>query len=184
MGLPLDAPSIKLPWKPSSIGSMHLPDSVGEKATKATKKKPLEAVSIFGSAGTVLEEFGITESGNEIQCYVQVSPGDTITLGFELPWSDGQIVDIFVDGILRETNVTTSRPVNIHRGKIVNVCACEIRPSGAKGKLEYCDMVVEDRKTTNGNFSVPCILLLVVSIVWSRAKRLVFDRYKPIYSWL
>jgi hypothetical protein len=137
---------------------MRLPHSVDEKATKATKKKPLEAVNIFGDAGTVLEEFGITESSNEIQCYVQVAPGDAITLGYEIPCSEGQIVDIFIDGVLRETNVTTSRPVNIHRGKVAKVCACEIRPSGVKGKLEYCDMVVEDRKTTKGNFSFPYIL--------------------------
>lgn len=134
---------------------MRLPHSVGE---KATKKNPLEVVSIFGDGGTVLEEFGITESGNEIQCYVQVAPGDALTLGYDIPCTQGQIVDIFIDGVLREANVTTSRPLNIHRGKVAKVCACEIRPSGAKGKLEYCDMVVEDRKTTKGNFSIPHIL--------------------------
>ena len=130
---------------------MRLPQSVDEKATKATKNKTLEAVSILGDAGTVLEEFGITESGNEIQCYVQVSLGEVITLCYEIPCTARQIVDIFVDGILRESNITTSRPLHVHRGKVAKVCACEVRPSGAKGKLEYCDMVVEDRKITEGN---------------------------------
>jgi hypothetical protein len=131
---------------------MRLPHTVCEKVTKVIKKESLEAVSIFGSDGTALDEIGITESGNEIQCYVNVSPGDILTLGFEIPSAEGQIVDIFVDGILRESNITTtSRPLNLHRGKVAKVCACEVRPSGAKGKLEYCDMVVEDRKTTKGN---------------------------------
>jgi hypothetical protein len=140
---------------------MRLPHSVGEKATKTTKKKPLEAVRIFRSAGSVLEEIGITESGNQIQCYVPVSAGDNLTIGFEIPCTEGQIVDIFIDGVLRETNATTSRPVNIHRGKVAKVCVCEIRPSGVKGKLEYCDMVVEDRKTIKGNFSNLSILLSI-----------------------
>jgi hypothetical protein len=138
---------------------MRLPYSVVEKAKKAAKKKPLEAVSIFGSSGTVLEETGITESGNAIQCFVQVSPGDILTLGFEIPSTEGQIVDVFIDGILRESNITTSRPLATHRGKVAKVCACEIRPSGAKGRLEYCDMVVEDRITTNGKFSILSVLL-------------------------
>jgi hypothetical protein len=138
---------------------MRLPQSVSEKAMKATKK-PLEAVSIFGNAGAALEEFGITESGNEIQAYVKVSANDPITLGFEIPCTEPQIVDIFIDGILRESNVTTSRPANTHRGKVAEVCACEIRPSGAKGKLEYCHMVVEDRKTTKGNLLILSFLLM------------------------
>jgi len=138
---------------------MRLPHSVDEKVTKATKKKPLEAVSIFSDAGTILEEFGITESGNVIQCYVQVSPGDFITLGYEIPCTEGQIVDFFIDGVLRESNIATSRPLTIHRGKITKVCACEIRPSGAKGKLEYCDMMIEDRKTPEGKFSILSVFI-------------------------
>ena len=46
---------------------MRLPHSVCEKVTKATKEKPSEAVSIFGSDRTALEEIGIKESENEIQ---------------------------------------------------------------------------------------------------------------------
>jgi hypothetical protein len=146
---------------------MRLPNSVDEKTTKGSKKKPLEAVSIFGDAGTVLEEFGITESGNVIQCYVQVSPGDFITLGYEIPCTEGQIVDIFIDGVLRESNITTSRPLTVHRGKIAKVCACEIRPSGLKGKLEYCDMVVEDRETTKGKFSILSVFYQLIRRVIS-----------------
>jgi hypothetical protein len=139
--------------------NMRLPNSMGEKATKATKKKPLEAVNIFGGAGAVLEDLCITESGSEIQCYVQVSPGDIITLGYEIPCTEGRIVDIFIDGVLRETNITTNRPVSVHRGKISKVCTCDIRPSGPKGKLEYCDTVVEDREITRVTFSIHYTLL-------------------------
>ena len=121
--------------------------------TKATKKEPPEAVSIFSNAGTALKEFGITESGNEIQAYVKVSSGSSITLCFDIPCTEPQIVDIFIDGILRESIVTASGPVKTHRGKISRVCACAIRPSGTKGKLEYCEMVVEDRKISKGRSS-------------------------------
>lgn len=129
---------------------MRLPQSVAEKATKASKKKPLEAVSIFRDARTALEEFDVTDFGNEIQAYVKVSVGDTITLSFEIPCTEPQIVDVFIDGVLRESNIAINGPVNAHRGKIVEVCACEVRPSGAKGKLEYCQMKIEDRKTSKG----------------------------------
>jgi hypothetical protein len=161
---------------------MRLPESVSERVTKASKKKPLEAVSIFSDAGTALEEFGITESGIEIQAYVNVSPGDPITIGFEIPCMEAQIVDVFIDGVLRESIVTTSRPVTTHRGKIAEVCVCGIRPSGAKGKLEYSQMVVEDRKTTKG---IPFFLsvLLTDEILYLLKYRIVY-RCSPILSWL
>lgn len=135
----------------SSTNNMHLPYSVVGQA-KQTKKKQLEAVSIFNQSG-VLKEFGVTEFGNGVMCYVPVSLGDSLTLNFEIPSGEMQIVDVLIDGIVRET-IFNNRAAHIHRGKIIKVCACERRPSGAKGKLQHCDMAVQNRRTTKGNYNL------------------------------
>lgn len=128
---------------------MHLPhDLVGQPA-KLARKESAEAVSIFNQSG-VIKEYGVTESGNGIQCFLPVAHGDALNLSFDILSGEEQIVDILVDGIVREI-IFNSRVAKIHRGKVVKVCACERRPSGVKGKLEHCDMVVQNRSTLRGN---------------------------------
>jgi hypothetical protein len=129
---------------------MRLPHGVIGQPGKQPKKKMSEAVSILNQSG-VLKEFGTTESNNQIQCYLPVAPGDNLTMSFEIPSGEVQIIDILIDGIVRET-IFNNRGSLFHRGKVTKVCACERRPSGSKGKLELYDMVVQARTNTKGNY--------------------------------
>ena len=52
---------------------------------------------------TNLREYGTTEDGMKSTCYVLTSPGDVISVVFAITSGTTQVVDLVVDGVLRQS---------------------------------------------------------------------------------
>jgi hypothetical protein len=133
---------------------MHLPQSLIDTAGKPSKKKDSRGATIYKVNTSLveesLEEFGITDLENTVQGYVCVSVGDILTVGVETEHRGEQIVDLVVDGILRENSIKKSNAVK-HHVKFDIVCHnMRIGKSRGNGKLQHCDMAIEDRITAYG----------------------------------
>ena len=131
---------------------MRLPESLAGPKPKSSRKKIVDAVSLCANS-EILQELAVRDSGNSIQCLVPVSLGDKLSVQFHIPCGEFEIVDLVVDGILRETSFN-NRVSKTHNGSFTKVCHCERRDTGSMGGIQHYDMVVTERTKTHGTCSM------------------------------
>jgi hypothetical protein len=131
--------------------NMHLPKAVTDPSIKCKKNY----VRLRNQSGISLEEYGITESENMMGCLVGISTGDTLTVEYQIPSSEKAIVDLIIDGIIRGRNITR-KGAKTSRGSFHKALCCDWsgEQSTKKGKLQICDMVVQERAKDECKISI------------------------------
>jgi hypothetical protein len=121
---------------------MHLPKAVADPSIKQWKSY----VRLRNQHGVVLKEHDITESENKIKCLVGVLTGDTLTVEYQIPSSEKAIVDLVVDGIIRRRGIAR-KGTKTCRGRFHKALCRDWSDEWRtrKGKLQICDMVVQER---------------------------------------
>lgn len=121
------------------------------KVVRGESFKASENVVQMSKAGSAhpLVEYGAEEHDNESTCYVAVIPGDILGVRFCLKPSEEEFVDLYIDGILRYSNFNRYKTMK-HSRSILQVCQCNWRKSGLRGKLQVVDMVVKDKTADKG----------------------------------
>lgn len=113
---------------------MLLPEDIVE-ATSKTGGSKVE----FKCNDTLLSEFSSSSDGHTAKCYVAVRVGDCLALDYSIntPPDQQQLIDIYVDGILRESSLKIRR-TKVHRGTVEKVCFAETPQNVvAKGMHHY-----------------------------------------------
>jgi hypothetical protein len=121
---------------------MHLPKAVADGSMKHDKNY----VRLHNQNGDILGEYGITESDNEMKCFVAVSTGDKLTVEYQVPSGEKVITDLIVDGILHGRSIAR-KGTKTSRGSFAKALCCDWSgdQKKKKGKLQEFDMVVQER---------------------------------------
>lgn len=119
----------------------------------AQGKDAAGAFHLQGTDGQCLREYGTTYDGIYATCLVQTTPGDLITGSFALDPGLADYVDLVVDGIRRESSLSSGSDKSFNR---LFKRACYQEKNGSrKGGLKSCAMEIQTRKSDRGEMNCP-----------------------------
>lgn len=135
---------------------MLLPGDVVESDSKAGRSK----VELKRN-DDLLPEYTGSSDGNTAKCYVAVGVGDYLAVDYAIntPPDQQQLVDIYVDGILRESSFK-SRRAKVHRGTFEKVCFAETPQNAVAKGMQHYKMRVDARGGGKGLLSLDIQVLI------------------------